>query len=249
MSFRPSTLSCRRGAAPLAATLGAALLAGCDAPPRETSLFPLAAGHEWTYRVSTTAGNADPEQEELVLRTLGAETVDGQPAWRRRSEGGMDYWLRSDASGIYRVASKSDLDAEPTLDSTAEPGRRYVLRAPYTAGTSWQTSTTPYLLVREHEYPRELRHVYPSVAMNYTIEATGEALDTPAGRFEGCLRVRGEAQLRLYADPVLGWRPVPLTALEWYCPGVGLARLERHEPGVSSFIGGGTLTMELLAWR
>lgn len=232
----------------LLALAGVALLAACGAPghPDEArSWFPLAAGHEWKYRVTTTRDDADPDQETLVLRTLGQDAVDGAEAWRRRSDAGMDYWLRRDETGIYRVASKSDLQAEPDLDAE----RRYVLRAPYTVGTSWRASTTTYLLLRRHEFPRELRHLYPSFSMQYTIEAVDEVVEAPAGRFEGCLRVRGDATLRLYADPVVGWRDVPLWTLEWYCPGVGLARLERHEDSLASFISGGALTMELTAWR
>jgi hypothetical protein len=42
---------------------------------------------------------------------------------------------------------------------------------------------------------------------------------------------------------------VPVTTQEWYCPGVGLARVEREERSPSKFTVGGTLTMELAAWR
>jgi hypothetical protein len=63
------------------------------------------------------------------------------------------------------------------------------------------------------------------------------------------LQVKGQAKLHLFADPVNGWRDLPLTTLEWYCPGIGLARLERHEPAQSAFLSGGSLTMELMAWQ
>jgi hypothetical protein len=61
--------------------------------------------------------------------------------------------------------------------------------------------------------------------------------------------VKGSATLKLFADPVAGWQDMPLTTLEWYCPGVGLARLERREPANSTFLVGGTLTMELTSWQ
>lgn len=56
------------------------------------------------------------------------------------------------------------------------------------------------------------------------------------------------AQVRLYAQPTSGWR-VPLTTLEWYCPGAGLARLERDETASSPFSSGGKLRMELQSWE
>ncbi len=224
---------------------GLALLAGC-APPADESLFPLQAGHHWTYRVHTERdGSLGVEVETLALRTLGRDTLDDGPAWRRRSDAGIDYWLRHDASGVYRVASKSDLDAAAVPDET----RRYVLKAPYRVGSQWQAATTTYLLRRRNEFPPELRHVVPPVAMHYAIDAEGLQVDTPAGRFERCLRVRGQASVRVFADAVVGWRDLPLVTTEWYCPGPGLVRLVREERAAYTFVSGGTLTMELVAWQ
>lgn len=221
-------------------------LAACGGPSSEpTSLFPLAAGHRWVYTVTSEFAGQTPESETLSLEAAGRDDLDAHPTWRRRSASGVDYWLRSDASGIYRVASKSDLDAAPIADAQ----RRYVLKAPIAVGTQWQASTVPYLLRRRQEFPRELRHSHPALPMTYVIEALGQRLETPAGAFESCLRVRGTATARVYADAVVGWSDLPLTTLEWYCPGVGLARLERHEPASSTFLEGGTLTMELQSWR
>ena len=71
----------------------------------------------------------------------------------------------------------------------------------------------------------------------------------PAGSFAHCVRVKGVAMLRLFADPVNGFKDMPLTTLEWYCPGVGLVRVERREPANSTFLTGGTMTMELMEWE
>lgn len=234
----------------LLSTTLAALLAACGHAGDTDSLFPLAGGHQWTYRVTTAwEGDTPTEHDSLTLRTLGTDTPEGLRAdvatWRRRSDSGVDYWLREDASGIYRVASKSDAD-EAALPDTPP---RYVLKAPYTAGTQWQAGTTPYLLMRNSEFPRELRHTHRNVPMQYQIEAGTEALDTPAGHFEHCLRVKGVATVRVYADPTAGWKDLPLVTREWYCRGVGLARLERQEAANSPFLTGGTMTMELESWQ
>ena len=235
-------------AAGLIGTAALAMLPGCGGPAAGNPLFPLERGHAWTYRVTTELENEAPQSRELTLRTLGAEPLpglDGQPAWRRRSDDGVDYWLRSDATGIYRVASKNDLMEDPVADTPA----RFVLKAPYVVGTQWQASTTAYLLMRRSDFPREIRHTHKNLSMQYQIEAIGEVLNTPAGRFENCLRVKGSASARVYVDPTSGWRDLPLTTLEWYCPGVGLARLERTEPVASPFLTGGSLTMELASWQ
>jgi len=222
-------------------------LAGCQRPASD-SLFPLEGGHRWTYRVSTQLEDGSNERELLTLRSLGQESLAelGEVnAWRRRSDSGIDYWLQADASGIYRLASKNDLQAEAQPDKP----RRYVLKAPFTVGTQWQSATTPYLLMRRNEFPRELRHKHPSIPMNYQIEATDARVSTAAGRFSACLRVRGTATVRVYADPASGWRDMPLTTLEWYCPGVGLVRLERSEPANSAFLSGGSRVLELESWQ
>ncbi len=220
------------------------LLAACGAP-HDDSYFPLAAGHRWTYDLATTWENDVVEHEVRVIETLGRESLESGEAWRRRSDSGVDYWIRSDASGIYRVATKNDLLEAPEADK--EP--RFVLKAPVAVGTSWRSTTTAYLLQRRQEFPREIRHGHPAVPMNYTIEALGEKVQVRAGAFENCVRVKGVAALRLFADPVVGWKDMSLVTTEWYCAGVGLVKLVREEPAESTFLTGGTLTMELVDWH
>jgi hypothetical protein len=224
-----------------------AVLVACSGTPHD-ALFPLEAGHRWVYEVKTEWEGAAPDTDTQVFTTLGSESVDGLEggaAWHRRSDSGVDYWLRSDETGIYRVATKSDVDAEPKIDKPPRP----VLKAPIAVGTSWQNSTTAYLLRRRQEFPPEIKHTHAPVPMNYRIEAVGQALNTRVGRFERCVKVVGQAQMRLFADPVSGWKDMPLTTEEWYCPGPGLVRLTRSEPANSAFLGGGSLTMELTEWQ
>lgn len=239
--------------APFLCVNGMALALGMSAcspgPASATdSLFPLAAGHRWTFDVKTEWENNVVEHETQVITSLGESTLnddEGGRAWRRRNDSGVDYWIRQDESGFYRVASKSDVDAQPQRDAQ----RRYVLKAPFMPGTTWQSTTTAYLLHRRQEFPREIRHTHPSIPMSYSIEAVNESLTTRAGTFNACLRVLGSATLRLYADPVVGWKDMAITTREWYCKGVGLVRLVREEPAHSTFLGGGTLTMDLVTWR
>lgn len=221
------------------------LLAACTDKAPVASLFPLEGGHRWQYDVRTEWENNVVEHEDLVITSEGQTLLDGGNAWRRRSADGVEWFLRADDSGVYRVATKTDLDAQASTDSQ----KRYVLKAPLREGTSWQHSTTAYLLKRRAEFPAEIRHTHPAVPMNYSIESLGDTVQVRAGRFEGCLRVRGQAVLRLFADPVVGWRDLPLTTTEWYCHGPGLVKLVREEPAQSTFLSGGTLTMELIEWK
>lgn len=232
----------------VALSLGCALLAGCDAP-RGDALFPLASGHRWEYRMTTTYEDPTvaPQEERLMLEAQGADAVGGATAWRRQSASGMAYWLRSDETGIYRVASRGPLDPEPRVDIPV----RYVLKAPFAAGTSWEATTTPYVLQRRNEFPHELRHLdrYRTLDMKYRIEQVGQQVRTPAGSFSGCVVVHGVAEIRLLVDELFAYREVPLHGREWYCPQVGLVRQERVEHSPTKFLLGGTVTLELVDWE
>lgn len=256
-----------RRAAPRAAAAvvlaATAVLGACgrgDGGRAPLDYFPLDKGLVWTYEVTVTREDDTPERETQTLRALGRDEDGGvgTAAWHRRDDHGVDYWLQADAAGVWRVAAKSDVDAEPRPDPVAAPAsdaaegqrRRWVLRAPLATGTQWTAMTTAYLLMRRAEFPREIRHTHQPVPMTYVIEATDETVEVPAGRFTACLRVHGTARMRLFADSVGGWQDMPLDTLEWYCPGVGLTRLERHEPvpARSTFLTGGRLVMELTRW-
>ena len=44
-------------------------------------------------------------------------------------------------------------------------------------------------------------------------------------------------------------KDMPLTTTEWYCKGVGLVKVQRSEPANSTFLTGGTMTLELIEWN
>jgi hypothetical protein len=223
-----------------------ALLAGCGATPSDDELFPLGGGRSWTYRVSTVIDEDEhTERDTLMLANRGADAIDGAVSWRRRTDAGIEYWHRSDPTGIYRIATRNPLDREPQIDAH----RRYVLRKPYAVGTEWEASTVAYVLARKNEVPREVRYTHKAFPMTYRIEALDQKVTTPAGEFAGCLRVAGRSQIRLYVDAQFQWRDIPLLTLEWYCPKVGLVRLERKEPSPSRFMVGGSVTLELVSWQ
>jgi hypothetical protein len=222
------------------------LMASCGGKTEADDFFPLNTGKSWTYRVTTELGEGiAPKIESLTLDTRGEEQVAGVKAMRRHSDNGVDYWLRSDDTGVYRVASKNALDAAPKADEVP----RYVLRKPYAVDTTWQASTVAYILQRRNELPKEIRYTHKPVMMVYRIEALDQKVDTSAGSFDGCIKVQGEAKIKLYVDAQFAWRDIPLLSAEWYCPKVGLVRMERIEAAPSKFLLGGSMLLDLTYWR
>jgi hypothetical protein len=220
-------------------------LAGASAPEAASSApssVPMPAAFQGQSDALTK-----PITQTITLRNFGREDIEGLAAWNRRSNSGVDYWLRSDDTGIYRVATKGPLDAAPIIDTLA----RFVLKKPHVVGTAWEGFTTTFVYHRKNEVPKELRHVkqYQKIMMQFRIASTTDKVSVPAGEWSNCIRVDGTATIRLYVDEALTFREVPFYHREWYCGGVGLVKLERTETSPTKFLFGGTQILELTSWE
>jgi hypothetical protein len=223
------------------AVVGTALLSACQpSSDRSDGWFPLVAGQVQSYDVRMVGDEPQPD-ERWTLRVRGPETVGGQPTMVRHHSQGIAYYLVADDQGIRRVATKTDIDREPTPDAQAV----WVIKAPYQVGTEWSTPTVPYLIQRRNEYPRQLKYTHRAV-MAWRIESIDDEVKVASGQtFKPCMRVLGTARLNLYTDPVHGFTDVPLISREWYCKGQGLVKFEREEKVPAGFLTGGVLSAEL----
>ncbi len=222
------------------------ILMGCSPTAGEKSFFPLNEGRTWTYRITKNIDEAaEPDIDHISFAMKGPQKLESGIAERRHSDNGVDYFLRSDEQGIYRVGSRNTLDENPKSDNPP----RFVLKKPFVIGTQWQAATVPYLLQRRNEVPKEVRYTSKPIMMVYAIVALDQKVETPAGQFEGCIKVMGEAKIKLYVDAQFSWRDIPLFTTEWYCPGVGLVRVERIETSPSKFMRGGSQTLDLVAYE
>lgn len=225
-------------------------LTACDQPAKDNPLFPLAAGKQWTYQIETVydAPDAKTTTHTLEIRNLGsAQLSDGSQAWVRRSNNGHEYWLVTDSTGISRVALKSPSKEQAVMDF--EP--RTVLPTGLVLGSTWTNTTVPYFLRRRNEKPAEFRYLdkYKDLSMVFKVVNLDTALQTPAGNFEHCVRVDGSMEMMLWNDEAFAYKPTPILSREWYCPGVGLAQVERDEPTTAKLFQGGTMRMRLLSYR
>jgi len=227
--------------------LGLLLLSGCDKPSSENPLFPLVKGQAWTYQIETVydAPDAKTVKYTMQMKNLGsAEFSDGSTAWIRRSSMGHEYWLRNTAQSISRVAMKSPLKERAVMDEE----ETVVLPNPLTVGASWITTTVPYILRRRNEQPADFRYLpkYQKLPITFTVMELDVALETPVGRFKGCARIEGKLDILLWNDDAFAFKPNHLIQQEWYCPGVGLAQVERVEPTTSKLLQGGVMRMKLI---
>ena len=191
-------------------------------------------------RQATQTGEEAPAPEEWTLRVAAPATLDQVPVAVRHHSLGVSYYLRHDGQGLRRMATRMDIDDEPTPEK--EP--LWVLKAPYQVGTEWTTPTVPYLIQRRNEHPRDLKYTHKA-QMTWRIEAVDDSVKLADGsEHNPCLRVVGQARLNLYTDPVNGFTDVPLISREWYCQGEGLVKFEREEKVPPGFLSGGTLKAE-----
>ena len=203
------------------------------------SYFPLKVGARWIYQLQTDM--ADPPVDARLEMSLDRQvSFAGVDTWVHRAESGVEYYLQDSSAGLQRVASRLDTEEQATLDEKP----RTVLPHNLVVGAEWDIPTVPYLLRRMAEFPRELKYRSHAL-MHYTLEALDDTVTVPAGKFEHCVRVRGNANFRLFVDPVQGFAEQPVTSVEWYCKGVGLTRFDREEKLNSSFLTGGSVSYVL----
>lgn len=226
--------------------IAAVLLTGCGAAP-EPSWFPLNAGARWDYHVLTETDGAS-HNDTQTIRVSGVGRWQGQPVYTRRSEVGgnigVEYLLQASPHAITRVAQRTDLQEAAVADDHP----RTVLKLPLRTGATWVAPTVAYVVLRKAEFPRELKHIKP-LQMVYTVETVDDSIEVPAGKFSHCARIAGRADLTIYADPVSGFRKIPIVSTEWYCKDVGLVKLVRVEQIETSFFAGGRVEMALTDYR
>jgi hypothetical protein len=213
------------------------LLIGCSS--NNADYFPLSKGASWTYERSLNQ-NDETSRSKFSMQSLGTERWQDKTVAIREDSDGNRYALLVGPTAIERVARKSLVQAE--LEADAKP--LTVLKVPLTKGATWTTPSVPHVLRRVADFPPELKYSH-KINLEFEVMALDATVETPAGKFSNCAHVQGRASLKLYVDPVAGFSDIPITQDEWYCPGVGLAKLHRQEPVKSRFLIGGDLKLTL----
>lgn len=230
-------------AACLAIALTTTALSGCDAQPDENSLYPLEPGLRWQYAVETQRKGREPVHTTRRMENVDRTYFAGEDGVAiRRNENGARYYVAQREDGYYRVAVKSVARHTPIMD---QPPTK-ILPLPAVVGAHWREPAHAYLLGRATTFISEHAPAN-TITLEYRIESDDVTVDVPAGRFDHCVLAIGEVTFHLGSSVGFAPSDVPIEQREWYCPGVGLARLERDERLTSEerFITGGRITMKL----
>ncbi len=164
-----------------------------------TALLALALAGGCAHGPSSPAAAAGPA--EYFPLAVGNEWVyaDRSPQLSRAEQAARERKVRivrRDAEGFYHDDARGQLRADP--DCLRDRLRRLLCR-PFEVGRGWASV------------------VSVSSTERYEIAAVGERVSTPAGTFDGCIRVRAHNRAGPDTDQVLETT---------YAPGVGVVRLE-----------------------
>ena len=223
---------------PLLPAAVACLAAACR-PDAPSGYFPLDEGLAWSYKVTKTTPYKR-DVSTLRIENLGAQDVGGEAHHVRKTSSGNFYYLQRLNDGIVRTSKRTLIERRPRRLAYD----RFVLKFPPTPGTRWSYQVKPYLLARPFREEVELRRAF-DYQMDWRIVADDADVETPAGRFDGCLHVRGEARMEIARSLSVARDTVVFRTDEWYAPGVGLVLLEHAEIVDSDQAYGGSIKMSL----
>ena len=219
--------------------LSAFFLSACD--ESRDSLFPLDDGLRWTYDV-TLESQAATTVTQRSVEIAGRKTLDGMEYTIRRWDDGVDYYVAETQKGFFRAGTRTFLKVIERLDT--EP--RYMLKAPFEAQTAWTESINSHLMYRSGPIS-PVGEKASLITMHYAIETTDAEVTVPFGKFSNVVLVVGNA---IVDSTTSGQRTaVPVTTREWFAPGVGLVKMERHEHAKSADQQGGHFTLELKSFE
>ncbi len=224
------------------------VLTGCE---EDSDFFPLESDLSWNYRVTILPEVEPKELKKIVVSNLhpvtltqssdlGGEATETFQLTPRLREDNSLYYYFDDQEGMRRVAYQ----ARPTLPVHFETQSRYVFKYPIQEGTSWETPSKTYLLVRRYPLDHDYR-VTVDFNMEYQIESVNDTVRVPAGVFENCLRTRGVGETVFIGDRGLGRVRVTVENTDWFAPGIGLIKTERRESTTTDLFGTTTLLIEL----
>lgn len=220
--------------------LGWLPLGGCDRD-QAAEYLPLEPWVWWHYRIERTTMDGTRLQK-FFLRNLPARDVDGRSVVVRQSMDGAELLLSLTSEGVARIGVRRPEEDAPRLD----PSPRLVLPSSLEVGRQWRALTRTTVLEKTGPPQETLYRIAIELPMDYVIESLEDTVSVPAGRFAGCVRVRGRAATNAAVGNYIGTADIRVESTDWYAPGVGLVKSERKETTSSPALDAGRYVMELV---
>jgi hypothetical protein len=214
------------------------LLGACGG---STEYFPLEPGQMLSYRQLVRIRGEDTTQK-FIVAGIGPAEVAGVTVFEQRAQRSDARFYRRREDGLYRfrAATKND-----------PPGRgpfveELVLPLPVDADRQW-TLGSRLRLIESRTFAAEdrLAALPLPVSLEYSVRDTDASVSVPAGRFSGCLHIVASGATTVPVDRRNAKASVKVEHHDWYAPGVGLVRSERHETSDSPFLHNGSYVLEL----
>lgn len=214
-------------------------VSGCG--PGTPDYFPLDGPRTREFRLSVETADEHATHRQL-LHHAGTVHRDGREVGVfEHSAGGRQYYVRT-AEGVRWIATARAEDGAVT----AQAGEPFVIREPVTVGMEWEVPSRLALAESVfHDNGERVRSRQTPVTLRHVIVGGGEEVTTPAGHFEGCLRVHATGRAIVRVNWGANFGTVEVDQTDWYAPGIGLVKSRRIETSDSPYLKPGESMLEL----
>jgi hypothetical protein len=228
---------------PLFAVLVLLTLVACQDRHVGSDYLPLSFGSQWQYRIERTTMDGVRQLRDLI--EVSPPAPDQAADLRSRATlGGQRFTYKLTAEGIYRVGVQRTRGPQTLTDTQ----QQLVMPAKLAIDQQWQGHSLTTVLESSAPPWESLFRVQVPVTMHYRVARLDAEVSTPAGAFDHCLLISGHGSAAADFGNGIGAAKVEVTSHEWYAPGVGLVRMERHERSDAKALRAGALVMELDHW-
>ena len=191
------------------------VLAGCER--QASDYFPLEENLVYEYSILQTV-NAEIHQARLIIANLPAISTGDEIFYPRRTAAGTMLYFQKRPGGIYYLG---------------DPGvaGHIILKYPLLQNTTWRSASDVYVLKNRHESfagGEAFISLGGMLSLNYRIAGLHDLVQTPAGRFENCVRVEASGSMRV-EERTRGITSINIEQTEWYAPDIGLVKMTRKE--------------------
>lgn len=216
------------------------VLLGCRGSSPDHEFFPLFADLQWLYRVErqTMDGNAELRHSVSTVTSPGGQL---ETSAIKETLTGHRYYYEINEDGVFQVGEA----VHDAKGIAYHKQKRLVLPSGPTLSKNWLGLTHTVVLESSQPPWENLFRIHVPVHMRYKVESVSGQIETPAGKFGGCVIVSGFGSGQANIDSFTNAVEVSVKTMEWFAPGVGLVRMKRWERSDTESLSHGYLGVEL----